>query len=168
MIEALLLSQGLSKKNNSDIKMPFTFNGYFENSIKFTELARTLTIEYSKTNTTKFSYSADGAYTLTKNGVNTVDPQTGGLVSFENVFVLFTDTATYEKIDGTSLVCDTNTSGVGYYFTEGTACNIRWYCDDSGALVFLNDTGTKLTANRGSSYVAYVRASEYGKIVVEP
>lgn len=167
LIEALLTTKGISLEKSDEIRMPFDFIGYFDNAIKASELARTVSIEYSTDNTTKFSYSSDGEYTVSKNGANIVDTKTGKLVSYENVFVLFADATTYERINGIQTVVDTHTSGLGYYFTEGTKYNIRWYCDDAGSLVFLSDSGTKLTVNRGRSYIAYQKATMYGKILIE-
>ena len=72
------------------------------------------------------------------------------------------------RMDGMQTVLDTATSGVGYYFTEGTKYSIRWYCDDTGSLVFLNDSGAKLNANRGKSYIAYAKSTMYGDLLIEP
>ena len=167
LVEALLLSRGISASEKKEISMPFVFNGYFSAPIKSSVFARTVTLQYGEENTTKFSYSAEGKYSLTKNGTNIIDTTTGGLVSYENVFVLFTDATTYEKIDSKETVLDTITSGVGYYFTAGTKFDIRWYCDEGGSLVFLNDSGERLTVNRGRSYIAYAKATMYGKLLIE-
>ena len=167
LIEALLTAKGVSLKKTEAIQSPFNFTPYHDNPIKSSELARTICIEYSSDNTTKLSYSADGEYTISKNGNNIIDTKTGKFVSYENVFVLFADATTYERINGIQTIVDTQTSGLGYYFTEGTKYNIRWYCDDAGSLVFLNDSGVKLTVNRGCSYIAYQKASMYDKIIIE-
>ena len=162
-----MLSQGITASSNATQKMPFDFVNYFESPIKSQEIARNITINYSDKNTTKFSYSAEGEYTVSKNGTNIVDSKSGKFVSYENVFVLFADATTYEKIDGMQTVIDTASSGVGYYFTEGSKYNIRWYCDDTGALVFLNDSGARLTVNRGKSYIAYAKSTMYSDLLIE-
>lgn len=168
LVEALMLSQGISAPDSSTFKMPFDFIDYFATPIKSGENARSVTVSYSKDNVTKFSYSVDGEYIISKNGTNIVDSRSGKFVSYENVFVLFADATTYEKMDGMETVIDTATSGVGYYFTEGTKYSIRWYCDDTGSLVFLSDNGMKLSVNRGKSYVAYAKSTTYSSLLIEP
>lgn len=168
LVEALMLSQGVSSPKNMATSIPFDFIGYYDEAIKSNESAKSITVSYSKDNTTKFSYSIDGEYTVSKNGTHIVDSKSGKFTSYENVFVLFADATTYEKMDGMETVLDTNGSGVGYYFTEGTKYNIRWYCDDTGSLVFLNDSGTKLMVNRGKSYIAYAKSTMYSNLLIEP
>ena len=168
LVEALMLSQGISSVSTATEQMPFEFIDYYAEPIKSTESAKGVTVSYSKDNTTKFSYSVEGEYTVSKNGTHIVDSKSGKFVSYENVFVLFTDATTYEKMDGMETVLDTSTSGVGYYFTEGTKYSIRWYCDDTGSLVFLNDSGTKLSVNRGKSYIAYAKSTMYSDLLIEP
>ena len=164
LIEALLLSHGISLKSDENYKVPFIFNDYFSENVRYGIEAKRITVSYSEDNILKFSYTDSGDYSVYRNGAAMLDTKSGELLHYENVFTLFADATTYEKIDGVETVVHTSGSGIGYYFTEGTCFNVRWYCDESGALVFLNDAGEKLTVNRGASYVTYVKSSMFNDV----
>ena len=164
LIEALLLSHGISLKSDENYKVPFIFNDYFSENVRSGIEAKRITVSYSEDNILKFSYTDSGDYSVYRNGAAMLDTKSGEMLHYENVFTLFADAKTYEKIDGVETVVNTSGSGVGYYFTEGTCFNVRWYCDEGGALVFLNDAGEKLTVNRGASYVTYVKSSMFNDV----
>ncbi len=63
------------------------------------------------------------------------------------------------------MVTDTAGGGSGYYFTEGTATPILWRTDATGRLIFTNESGEILTANRGESYIAFYKASQADRVI---
>ena len=90
----------------------------------------------------------------------------GKNVSFNNVFVLFSDATTYEKASGTELVMDVMSGGKGYYVTQGTLTEFKWALNELGELNFYSLSGERLTVNRGNSYFAFYKASESPKVKI--
>ena len=84
---------------------------------------------------------------------------------YDNVFVLYANSTTHETETNTQLIVDTYSSGTGIYATMGKYVEITWERDASGNLVFYNTDGEKLQANRGTTYIAFVKAS--GKSAVK-
>ena len=129
--------------------------------------ASTVILPYSEGNETELYYSTVGEhYLYFKSGTRKVDMLNGKNVAFTNVFVLFANSTTYEKADGTELVIDNLSGGSGYYISKGYVTEIRWSINESGTLEFKTLNGEKLAINRGNAYVAYYKASEAQKVTV--
>ncbi len=84
----------------------------------------------------------------------------GKNVNFANCLVLFADSITYENFDGEQMVMNTLGQGTGYYFTSGTATGISWSADANGNMTILDESGEKLTVNRGNTYIGFVKSSK--------
>ena len=78
---------------------------------------------------------------------------------FDNVVILFTDSATYETSDYTESVFDTAGSGRGVYLSQGTSIEISWTVTTEGRLVFLKEDGEQLIINRGSTFISIIKSS---------
>ena len=123
--------------------------------------ANTVLISYGDGNSTELSYSPETQqYTLMKNGVKKVDSLNNRSVEYDNVFVLSCDSTTKETADFTKTVMQTDNGGTGYYISRGKVINIQWQTKSNGTLTFLNENGEKLTANRGTSYIAFTKSSK--------
>ena len=96
---------------------------------------------------------------MSRNGTVKADMLTDSSVTFENVFLLFADSVTYETAESSELILNTQGKGTGYYFTEGTAIPIRWEAGDGGNLLFYSDSGEVLKINRGNSYIGFMKSS---------
>ena len=70
----------------------------------------------------------------------------------------------YESAEATELVMNTADRGTGYYATMGTVIKIRWEASESGSLCFYTEDGEKLTVNRGSSYIGFVKSSLHSSV----
>ena len=139
--------------------IPFEFADFGEAVLGKTE-AKTVNITYSEQNKTALVYDADKQnYVLYKNERIKTDMLNGETVSFKNVFVLFADIVTYETASGTESVVKNDTSGTGYYISNGTLMEIKWCKDSSGELTFRTLIGNKLIINRGNSYIGYYKSS---------
>ena len=132
-----------------------------------TSEASTVLVPYSDSDETELYYSsASEQYLYFKSGTRKVDMLNGKNVSFDNVFVLFANSTTYEKADGKELVIDNFSGGSGYYISKGFMTEIRWSVNEDGMLEFKTLNGEMLTVNKGNAYVSYYKASEAYKVTV--
>lgn len=160
-----LVNAGIANANigtavNTRQTLPYLFPDFGSERIFGTLSARNVILPFSSSSETELYYSdTDGKYTLSKGGVTKTDMLTDEAVTYDNVFVLFADTVTYENASGSEMVMNTATCGTGYYVTGGTAMNIRWEAGAGGAMVFYNEAGERLTVNRGNSYIGFIKSS---------
>lgn len=160
LLLAGLQKVGISLTASETLTLPFCFNPFFSDPIRFTTSAQAITLPYGEGNETGLYYDGSTSkYLLAKNGTVLTDLLNGKSIAFQNVFVLFADSTTYESVNQTEMIIDTDGGGKGYYFTEGTAQTIEWSLDDAGKLVFKNEAGEVLTVNRGTSYIGFYKAS---------
>lgn len=136
---------------------PYLFS---TSEVRGTTTANSVILPYSSQNETELYYSeSSGKYSYYKSGTRKNDMLTGKNIAFSNVFVLFANTTTYEKADGTELVVDNTSGGSGYYISMGTLTEIRWSIDENGSLIFTKLNDEVLSVNRGNAYIAYYKAS---------
>ncbi len=166
LLYAGLQNAGISLTATEGRALPFNFVPYFSDPIRFSASAQTVILPYSESNETDLYYDANAhRYVLGKNGQTKSDLLNGRSAAYENAFVLFADATTYESASRTEMITDTAGGGSGYYFTEGTALPILWRTDAAGRLIFTNESGEIITANRGSSYIAFYKASQAEKVL---
>ena len=165
LVAALLKNTGASTVKPTGAIAPYLFNEKGAHDIVGADSAITVTIPYSDTNTTELVYEAmSGKYTLHKGGEAVKDLLNDKTCEYVNAFILYADSTTYETAEATETVIDTSGSGVGYYFTRGSAIKISWSME-GGSLVFRSEDGRILTVNRGSSYIAFERSSRINNTV---
>lgn len=160
-----LLLAGLKNANLSTLRiekeLPYLFNEFGKGPINANTKAQSISIVYSDSSSTELLYSADTSkYTLYKNGECKKDLLRGESIDFTNCLVLFANSITYENFDGEQMVMNTVGQGVGYYFTSGTATSITWSADADGNMTFFDESGEKLTVNRGNTYISFVKSSK--------
>ena len=127
----------------------------------------TVILPFSDANQTEFVYSKEqNDYLFTKDGTAVTDLINGKTTSFNNLFILFSDSVTYETSEASELVMDTVNGGDGYYITNGTACKIKWSVDDLGNMILTDTDGAKLKINRGRSYFSFFKSSKLGDISI--
>ena len=115
---------------------------------------------------TSLSYSAQsGKYTLIKSNSDKIDVSSSSQVTFNNVFILFADSMTYENAHNTELVMKTLGLGEGFYVQNGKAERITWSLTDDGQMTFYNASGAKLDVNRGNSYIGFVKSSQIKNVI---
>ena len=120
--------------------------------------ANTISLAYQSSVTTLKYNAATKSYALYKSSVEKIDPLNATTASFDNVFILFADSTTYERSSGIQTVIETSTSGSGYYCTGGDAKEIRWHASD-GNITFEDLDGNPLICNRGTTYMGYFKSS---------
>ncbi len=167
LVTAYMSNSKISAVTSEIKQIPYSFN---ESGVKVTSSgssALTLDIIYSSDNTTELTYSeADGKYQYSKNGTAKKDLLNDKTSLYDNVFVLYADSTTYETEESTRLVLDTSTSGKGVYLNSGKMIDITWSRDSSGNLTFYNEVGEKLAVEIGSSYIAVVKASSKSSVKI--
>ena len=129
--------------------------------------ATTISIAYSEKNSTQLNYSAlDGCYVLSKNSIVKNDLLNDKPLKYDNAFILYSNSTTYETEADTQLILDTFTKGSGIYATNGVCIEITWEKDESDNLVFYNADGEKLIVNRGTTYISFVKASSKSSVKI--
>lgn len=167
-----LITAGLSNTNigaasTKRTNLPYIFNEFGNEKILGSIQARSVTLHYSDSSETALYYSdSDSKYIMSRNGTVKTDMLTDSAVSFDNAFVLFSDSVTYESSTSSQLVLGTSDGGDGYYFTEGTAIPITWVVDASGNMKFLSEKGEALIINRGTSYIGFMKSSMMDKLTI--
>lgn len=163
LIRAGIKNAGISSAQTSQVSIPYRFGV----SSPGTSTARTVSIAFSDGKTTELYYSdSDKAYTLSKGGVIIKDTLYDKVCKYENVFVLFADTVTYESADGCAMVMNTTDSGIGFYISGGTAKSISWQGSVAGNMVFYDESGEILTVNCGKSYIAFAKSSMISSVTI--
>ena len=95
-----------------------------------------------------------------------MDMLTGQNIAYKNVFLLFADSTTYEKAEGSELVIDIASGGKGYYASNGTYTEFIWKTDVSGTLQFFTLSGEILKVNPGNSYISFYKSSNASKVTL--
>ncbi len=161
LLETALSAGQIPTERSETPSLPFVFTEFGATPVKGNTQTSSVVLPFDSANTTSFSYNKDKhSYILYKNGQAYTDPLVQGDVCFDNVFVLFVDTTTYERADATQTVMETASGGTGYYLTEGTSMRLTWRTDDTGAMHFLDSAGQPLCVNRGTSYMAFFKSSQ--------
>ena len=151
LISAGLANLGINSVMPKNERLPFNFSSE-EDKIYQGISATSVIITHSDTSSTEFSYNlSDNKYTLSKNGTEKRDLLNDKSVTFNNLFILFADSITYESKDTEELVMNTAGCGEGYYFAGGKSVKISWSTDISGNLTFKTESGEILSAARGNS-----------------
>ena len=141
--------------------LPYELCALGENYTPTGAKANTVLISFGDSNSTELSYSQESKrYTLMKNGTVRTDALNNRSVEYDNVFILTCDSSTTETSEFTKTVMNTDNGGTGYYISRGRVIKINWQINSDGTLVFLDESGEKLSVNRGTSYIAYVKSSK--------
>ena len=166
LVSALLKNSGTPTMSSGIPSVPYTFTDYYSNPVLGKDSAKNVNIFFSNGNSTELTYSAeDNKYTFSKNSTDKNDLLNDKKTTFDNVFILFSDSVTYETEEATQTVLDTMGGGKGYYITGGTRININWGFDSDGNMIYTTESGEKLTINRGTSYLGFVKSSQVSDVV---
>lgn len=151
---------------NTKPSLPYTFPDLPEVNIHGTYQGQNITIPFGTQNKTQLIYDISaGAYRYESNGQTRTDFHNGEIVTYKNVFILFSDSTTYERADTTELVFECTEGGAGYYFTNGSMLKFIWTIED-GNMVFKDLSGNKLVINRGNSYLSLYKTTQKNSILI--
>jgi hypothetical protein len=167
LVNAFLNNTRISQASSEICNLPYSF---LEPDVQFKikgNNATTLSITYSDGNSTQLNYSnTDGCYILSKNSMIKNDLLNDKPMKYDNAFILYANSTTYETEENTELILDTYTKGSGIYASNGKYVEMTWERDFSGNLIFLDAEGNRLTVNRGTSYIAFVKASSKSSVKI--
>ncbi|MEG2597775.1 MAG: DUF3048 C-terminal domain-containing protein, partial [Oscillospiraceae bacterium] len=113
-------------------------------------------VPFSGTANSQFDYNpSSGLYEKQRNGEKHIDGDTGEVLTFKNVLILYTDITSY---NGETYRRDVKlSSGDGYYVSNGGKTAIHW---EKGAsknqFTFSLSEGGKLSVNKGKTYICIV------------
>ena len=161
LLDKAILSSGINRSNIILGALPYDFAEFgTEYIMPEGKTANKVTVTRGKDSSGELVYNAEEKhYTLYKNGQLLTDSLNGKTAYFTNCFVLFADSITYDNANCSQMVMDTLGQGSGFYFTEGKAIEIFWIGTEEGTLNFYTSDGERLTANRGKSYISFIKSS---------
>ncbi len=167
LISAGIFNTNINTTAEKEANIPYVFADFGETVTLGTSTAKTVILPYTDRSETELYYqSTEKCYTLNKNGSAKNDILNDKKTTFKNLFILFVDTVTYEAQNSTELVMKTVGSGNGYYVTEGYSTAITWVTDSDGNMTMYDNDGEKLTINRGSSYIGFIKSSKSSEIKI--
>lgn len=170
MTNGILLENAIRKNEfdtsfSSSFKMPFQFAPVNGAVSLGGGRAATVSIGFSNDLTVTYQYNrTTGQYQRSQYGEAHLDGGTGKQVAFDNVFVLFASSVTYEKENSKSLDLVMEDNGTGYYMNGGQYEAIRWEMNADGTMTFLDAEGKTLVVNRGTSYIGFVKAGDAASV----
>lgn len=160
LVNAFINNTRISLATSEVTNLPYLFPEPDDKFELVGEGASSISILYSESNSTQLNYSSvEECYILSKNSMVKNDLLNDRSLQYDNVFILYANSTTYETEESTQLILDTYSSGSGIYAYGGKCTEIRWERDYSGNLVFYNSDNERLTINRGTSYISFVKAS---------
>ena len=168
LIAALIKNSGANTVKADVQSVPYNFVDYYESTVLGEKDAKSINISYSLTNSTEFKYDeSEKKYILHKNGNVKTDLLNDKSCCYDNLFILYSDSTTYETSEFTQTVLNTSSGGKGVYITNGKSIEISWTVTKDGNLLFLNQEAEKLTINRGESYISFVKSSMSKDVIIK-
>lgn len=165
LVSSAITSLNASNLNDSP-RNPFSFSES-DTVIRGETPFNKIKIPFSSISETVLNYSSDSStYLLEINSSDARDLINGKSLEFKNCFILFADSVTYEHQNSTQMILNTLGEGSGYYFTEGTAKQIRWCLSADGNLTLYDESSSELIINRGKSYISFFKSSKIYDIVL--
>jgi len=165
LISSEIGKMGYRTKLTDGYVAPFAFPDVNAKVPAGNSAATEITVSFSQTQSATFSFRSEtGDYIRSQLGERQIDGINGETLAFTNVIVLFSDCATYETASGSEFSLSLN-GGSGKYVSDGTVRDVCWTMDN-GVFTLLDTDGNRLTVNRGSTYVGFVRVSDPGAVKV--
>ena len=169
LLNAGISGLGIDLNSIKSPTLPYDFLDFGSEPIKYgEETASIIRINHAANSVTELRFDEKShQYTLYKNGLLFVDSMNDRGIEFANCFILFADSITYDNSECSQMVMDTIGKGRGYYFSEGGVCSISWVGSGDGTLCFYNEDGERLTANRGCTYISFIKSSKAEGLIYE-
>ncbi len=129
--------------------------------------ANTVSLGFSKYTTPYFEYNAeDKLYYRFQFGQSHIDRNTGKQLAFKNIIVQFVKEWNIDK-NGYQTMDIENSSGSGYYITNGKAALITWQKNESSKKMHYYDaSGDELKVNAGKTYIAIFPKDRSDKMII--
>ncbi|MBO7196072.1 MAG: DUF3048 C-terminal domain-containing protein [Clostridia bacterium] len=170
LLLSAITKAGINRQSIPAPTLPYNFTEY-NNTIEAGENSSSTSIKWSGAGlngTAELKFDTQSAeYILYKNGMPLTDSINGKNLGFTNCFILFADSIKYDTTECNQMIMDTIGIGVGFYFSDGYAYSITWSATSDGNISFCDQNGSKLTVNRGRSYICYLKSSQMGLLSYE-
>ena len=165
LIRAALRNE--SANAGKSVGLPFRFVSYGEEIIGTAKSANL--VSFGDTDSARrFTYgAAEKKYIMQSEDGRETDPLNGGVLAFDNLFLLFSDSVLYEEKEGTNLSFSVKNGGTGYYMTRGGAQAITWLLTDDGNLRFFDASGELLSVNRGKSFISLSKNAKEADLIIK-
>ena len=160
-IDTLMPKAGIS--GEGETAAPFQFAG--DELFPATQDASEVFVPFSGSANSGFSYNrSTGLYSKRRNGEDHIDADTGKVLQYKNILILYTSIGSYH---GETYRREVSlTSGNGYYVTNGGREPIQWKKGNSSSqFSFTRENGEALTANPGKTYICIVGKDQQNKTV---
>lgn len=164
LLNSAIVNLGIDMRTTAKVALPYAFSSQDASASIGDIRAERVYIPYSISQDTGFTYSSvTKKYTYEKSGIPKKDSLTNEFITFNNIFILFADSVTYEDKNGTVMNLETEKGGEGYFISSGVAKKILWTSSDGG-LKFTDTHGMELTVDPGISYIGYVKSSKINEV----
>jgi hypothetical protein len=159
LLDSAVRRAEINETLSASSQMPYQFVQAGTTTVPADGKANTVTIRYSTDLNVSYTYdSTSGKYLRSQFGSAQIDGNTAGQIGFDNLFILYSSSVTYEREDGKSLDLVIEDGGSGYYMSNGGYERITWSRTADGTLRFYDAQGNILSINRGTSYIGMVTA----------
>lgn len=150
---------------NGETKAPFAFyeKEYFP---KNNDAAKVFASFSGSANSTFIYDKSTGLYSKQRNGAKHIDANTGNVLQYKNILILYTGIGSY---NGEALRRDVAlNSGSGYYITNGGKEVINWKKgNSSNQFVFTDQNGEALKVNSGKTYICILGNERKGNTTIK-
>lgn len=149
-IRSVVESRGYSTEGEANPLFTYAFD---EPVTLETQDAAQVFVPFSSGYNAQFDYDAEtGLYSKKRNGEDHLDADSGEVLTFKNVLILYTSVTAYQGEAQRREVA--LSGGNGWYVTDGGRVAVQWSKGDSQNQFSLTlSDGTELTANPGKTYV---------------
>ena len=173
MTSGALIQSGINSFNyrtdlQESFSMPYCFASYGEIITPKDGSALAVQMSYSASHVVEFTYNVETEkYVRNQFGEPQIDGNNNAILSFENVFILYTNTVTHENAVGSTVDISVEEGGSGIWCSNGLMQNISWCFDEQGKMVFYDANGECLTVNRGTSYIGFMKSSMSNAVKIQ-
>ncbi len=148
-----------------ETKAPFEF--YDKEYFPENKNANEVFASFSGAASSTFTYDVStGLYSKKRNGSSHIDADTGKVLQYKNILVLFTSIGSY---NGEALRREVSlNSGSGYYITNGGKEEISWKKGASqNQFAFTNQNGESLKVNPGKTYICIISTDRQKNTIIK-
>lgn len=159
--EANGLMQKAGISGEGETAAPFAFSD--KELFPSAEDAKEVFVAFSGSANSGFSYNrSTGLYSKLRNGEEHIDADTGKVLQYKNILILYTSIGSY---NGEAYRREVSlSSGSGYYVTNGGKEPIQWKKGNTGSqFSFTKENGEALTVNPGKTYICIVGQDQQDK-----
>ena len=167
-LDAAIAALGYEQTLPSSPILPYTLSAKDSDVSLIGNPINDIKIEYGVGKETLFTYEKSSSqYLARRHGAPYAVDENGSALTFSNVLILFHNVSDYHTETESYFTLDALAGGSGYCYTGGGVLRITWKYDEDGSLLFLNESGEKLTLNRGRTYISMMKVTDAQKVIAK-